>query len=79
MNKTLVFHYLSKMTLVGSALFLLPAAVSLCYGEYSTALTFIIVGAGLAVLSLPMTIVRPKSKEMYTKGSLFSNPSAACL
>lgn len=58
------------MTLVGSALFLLPAAVSLCYGEYSTALTFIIVGAGLAVLSLPMTIVRPKSKEMYTKGSL---------
>ncbi len=70
MNKTLVFHYLSKMTLAGSALFLLPAVVSLCYGEFDTVLTFVLVGAGLAVLSLPMTLVKPRSKDMYTKEGL---------
>ncbi|MCM1165401.1 MAG: TrkH family potassium uptake protein [Lachnospiraceae bacterium] len=67
MNKALVFHYLSKMTLVGSALFLLPALVSLCYGEFDAVLAFIVSGAVLAVLSLPMTLVKPKSSEMYTK------------
>lgn len=67
MNKTLVFHYLSKITLVGSALFLLPALVSICYGEYDTVIAFLISGAALAVLSLPMTLVKPKSRDMYTK------------
>lgn len=67
MNKTLVFHYLSKITLVGSALFLLPAIVSICYGEYDTVTAFLISGAALAALSLPMTLVKPKSRDMYTK------------
>jgi len=58
------------MTLAGSALFLLPAGVSLCYGEFDTVLTFVLVGAGLAVLSLPMTLVKPRSKDMYTKEGL---------
>ena len=58
------------MTLAGSALFLLPAVVSLCYGEFDTVLTFVLVGAGLAVLSLPMTLVKPRSKDMYTKEGL---------
>lgn len=70
MNKTLVFHYLSKMTLVGSALFLLPAAVSACYGEFNAMRAFIFVAAGLAVLSIPMAVIKPKSSEMYTKESL---------
>ena len=70
MNKTLVFRYLSKMTLAGSLIFLLPFAVSLMYGEYKAALSFVIVGAGLAVLSLPMMFTKPKSNDMYTKESL---------
>lgn len=70
MNKTYVFHYLSKMTLAGSALFLLPAIVSLLYGEFDTALSFVTVGGGLAVVSLPMALIKPKSKDMYTKEGL---------
>lgn len=70
MNKTLVFRYLSKTTLVGSLVFLLPALVSLLYGEYDTVLTFVLVGAGLAVLSLPMMFVKPKKNEMYNKEGL---------
>lgn len=70
MNKILVFRYLSQMTLAGSALFLLPAFVSLCYGEFDTVLTFVTVAAGLAVLSLPMMFVKPKSKDMYAKEGL---------
>lgn len=70
MNKRLVFHYLSKMTLMGSALFLLPALVSLCYSEYDAMVTFILTGAGLAVLSLPMTVIKPKTNDMYTKEGL---------
>ncbi|MDE7363225.1 MAG: TrkH family potassium uptake protein [Oscillospiraceae bacterium] len=70
MNKTFVFHYLSKMTLAGSALFLLPAIVSLIYGEFDIVLAFVAVGAGLAVLSLPAALIKPKSKDMYTKESL---------
>ena len=70
MNKTLVFHYLSKMTLVGSALFLLPAAVSLCYGEYDAMMAFIFVAAGLTALSLLMALIKPKSRDMYTKEGL---------
>lgn len=70
MNKTLVFRYLSKMTLAGSLIFLLPAAVSLIYREYNAAFSFVVVGAGLAVLSLPMMFAKPKTNDMYAKESL---------
>lgn len=70
MNKTLVFHYLSKITLAGSLIFLLPAGVSLIYSEYNAALAFVIVAAGLAVLSLPMAIIKPKTTEMYAREGL---------
>lgn len=55
------------MTLAGSALFLLPALVSVIYGEYDAVWAFLAAGAGLAVLSLPMTVVKPKTKDMYTR------------
>ena len=70
MNKILVFKYLSRLTLVGSLLFLLPAFVSLYYGEYKSLLAFVVVGLGLAVLSLPMTIIKLKNKYMYSKEGL---------
>ena len=58
------------MTLAGSALFLLPTLVSLCYGEFEVIPAFLLAGAGLAVLSLPLQLIKPKSKDMYTKESL---------
>ena len=70
MNKTLVFHYLSKIMLFGSALFLLPAAVSLWYNEYDTALTFVMVAGGIALLSLPMSVIKPRSMHMYAREGL---------
>ena len=70
MNRMLVFHYLSRIMLFGSALFLLPAGVSLCYGEYDTALTFVITAAGIAALSLPMSIIKPKSMHIYAREGL---------
>ena len=70
MNRMLVFHYLSRIMLFGSALFLLPAGVSLCYGEYDTALTFVMVAVGVAVLSLPLSIIKPKSMHMYAREGL---------
>ena len=70
MNKTLVFHYLSRITLVGSTLFLLPAGVSMIYSEYHSALSFVIVAVIMAVLSLPMAIIKPKSSQMYAREGL---------
>lgn len=44
MNKGIVFHYLSKALLLSSALFLVPALVSLYYREYFFMLIFLGVG-----------------------------------
>ena len=70
MNKAIVFHYLSKIMLVGSILFFLPACISLYYGENHAAATFSIVAAGIAVLSLPMSIITPKNKRMFAREGL---------
>ena len=51
MNKGIVFHYLSKALLLSSALFLVPALVSLYYREYFFMLIFLGVGGGMALAS----------------------------
>lgn len=70
MNKPLVFHFLSKALLLGSALFLLPAVISLYYGEKDTVLIFLIVGLCLAICSTPLAILKPKNKTMYAREGL---------
>ncbi len=70
MNKTIVFHYVSRATLYGSALFLLPALVSLYYGEKDIVLTFLIVAAAVAMISTPLAIIKPKNKKMYNREAL---------
>lgn len=70
MNKRIVFHYLSKAMLIGSVLFLVPAAVSLYFGEYACVGAFVIVGAALAVVSTPLVVIRPKDQRMYTRESM---------
>ena len=59
MNKPLVFHYLSKILLLGSLLFLLPMAVSLYYHENETAKIFLIVGICTAIAGVPLTVIKP--------------------
>lgn len=70
MNKSVVFHYLSKIMLVGSAIFLLPCSVSLYYGEMDCALTFFIVALIVAIVSAPLVIIKPKNKQMYAREGL---------
>lgn len=70
MNKSIVFHYLSKAMLIGASLFLLPAAVSLYYSETDTALTFLLIAVCVALVSLPLTILKPKNKQMYAREGL---------
>ncbi|MBR1664094.1 MAG: TrkH family potassium uptake protein [Ruminococcus sp.] len=70
MNKQLVFHYLSKILLLGSLLFLLPMVVSLYYHEQKTATIFLIVGVGTAIAGVPLTVIPPKNKHMYDREAL---------
>ncbi|MGN0634235.1 MAG: TrkH family potassium uptake protein [Oscillospiraceae bacterium] len=70
MNKSIVFHYVSKILMLGSTLFFIPALVSLFYKEYDTALTFVITAAIVALVTLPLSLIKPKNKQMYTRESL---------
>ncbi|WP_298484006.1 TrkH family potassium uptake protein [uncultured Ruminococcus sp.] len=67
MNKGIVFHYLSRAMLIGSALFLIPAAVSLYFREYFCAGVFLLVGICVAAVSLPFSLIRPKNKNMFAR------------
>lgn len=70
MNKSLVFHYLSKAMLLGSALFFIPAIFAIGYGEYDCMKIFIAVGVGVALLFLPISLIKPKNKKMYAREGL---------
>ncbi len=70
MNKSIVIHYISKAMLIGSALFLLPAAVSLYFGEKDTMLVFLIIGICIALISTPLAIIKPKNKNMFNREAL---------
>ncbi len=70
MNKSIVIHYISRAMLIGSALFLLPAAVSLYFGEKDTMLVFLIIGICIALVSTPLAIIKPKNKNMFNREAL---------
>lgn len=70
MNKSIVFHYLSKALLIGSALFLIPSMVSLYYGETHTMLIFLIIGLVVGIVSVPLAVIKPKNKQMYAREGL---------
>ncbi|MBE6837393.1 MAG: TrkH family potassium uptake protein [Ruminococcus sp.] len=70
MNKSIVFHYLSKALLVGSAMFLIPSFVSLYYGETHTMLIFLIIGLVVGIVSVPLAVIKPKNKQMYAREGL---------
>jgi len=70
MNKQAVAHYLCKIIVWGSLLFLLPAAVSALYGEWDSVKVFLGVAAGTALFSAPMALIKPRDSEMFAKEGL---------
>ncbi|MGN0606361.1 MAG: TrkH family potassium uptake protein [Oscillospiraceae bacterium] len=70
MNKAIVFHYISKIMFMSSALFLLPCAVSLIYGESYSAFVFAVVAFTVMLASLPLSIKKPKNTNMYAREGL---------
>lgn len=52
---------------MGSALFLIPAIVSLCFREFFCTAIFVAVGAGVALISAPFAAIRPKNQQIYTR------------
>lgn len=70
MNKSIVIHYVSRVLWMGAALFLIPAAVSLYYGEYDSALTFVITALCVAIVSTPAAVIKPKNKQMFAREGL---------
>lgn len=70
MNKSIVMHYVSKTLLVGAVLFLLPALVSVYYKEYDIARTFLITALCVAIISVPLSIIKPKNNHLYAREGL---------
>jgi len=70
MNTGIVIHYLAKAMLIGTLLFLIPAAVSLCYGEYFCALIFLLTCAGTAAVFGLFSLYKPKRQQIRTRESM---------
>lgn len=70
MNRYAVAHYLCRITVTGSLLFLLPALVSAYYREWDSVKVFLEVAAGVAVVSAPMAIKKPKENDMFAREGL---------
>ena len=66
MNKKMIIYILGKMLGVESALLLIPAVVSLIYGE-KTGISFLAVAAVLGVIYLVLGRRKPKNNRIYGK------------
>ena len=66
MNKKMIIYILGKMLGVEGALLLIPALVSLIYGE-KTGVSFLIVAAVLGVIFLIFGRKKPKNNRIYGK------------
>ena len=68
MNYSMVFSTIGRILGAEALLLLLPAAVSLLYGEYGILYAFLISAlVALAVCVLSLVVFRPKSKVIYAK------------
>lgn len=70
MNKSIVFHYVSKAMFMGSVLFLLPCIVSICFGEMKSAVIFAVTAFAVMAVSAPLTLIKPKNMKMYAREGL---------
>ena len=67
MNRKMVFYTTGQLVLLEAILLLLPAAVSLMYGERCAAAFGISAGIAAAVGLLMVTAARPKNRVIYAK------------
>ena len=69
MNKKMIMYILAKMVGVEGIVLLLPAVISLIYGEKS-AFCFLIVSAVLILIYFLLGRKIPKNKRIYAKDGL---------
>ena len=68
MNRKMVFNTLGRMSLACAVCLMLPAVVSLIYGEQRSMQTFLVVAAGAAALGFAMKLAfRSKNHVIYAK------------
>lgn len=69
MDRKLIFNLLSKMMVVESALLVIPAVISLCYGEFlKDGVYFIIVAAATCLVFLPLAfLTKQPAKILYAR------------
>lgn len=72
MKKRLIFGILGRFMIIEAVLMLLPAAVSLVYGEYNTAKSFLISALISVVLGTVMHIQKPQKGGFYAKEGLMT-------
>ncbi len=67
MNYKMVVKILAKTMLIEAILLCFPLIVGLIYGETNSYLSYLIPIAGLIVLGLPLSFIKPKNKSIYAK------------
>ena len=78
MNYAIVLRLLSYILLTEGALLLLPAAASLCYGEWFVMGVFLFTAALSAVLGALLHRIKTKSQIFYMREALPPRRSAGC-
>ena len=67
MNYSIVFRLLGYILMIEGALLLLPAAASLCYGEWSVLGIFLLTAAVSAAIGFALKGIKPRSKVFYMR------------
>lgn len=67
MNKKYVISLMGRLLLTEGILLLLPALVSLIYGEFHTMKCFLIVGGALILVMIPVSLMKSENKELFSR------------
>ncbi len=70
MKRRLIFGLLGKFMIIEAVLLILPAMVSVIYGEYGEVFSFLISAAISAVIGIALYLQSPKNTEFYAKEGL---------
>ncbi len=70
MKRRLVFGLLGKFMIIEAVLLVLPALVSVIYGEYEEIFSFLLTAAISAVVGVALYLQSPKNMEFYAKEGL---------
>ena len=67
MNYKFTYNLVCKMLLVEAGLMLIPAVVSILYGEWKSCICFAITAAIISLVTLPMFFIEQTNKSLYAK------------